>query len=196
MMRNPTTQYQVVNAYQELLQEPDIETISGGGPITKEERTANGVEKTEQILIARYIYRYFAFILFYQSIYFKCSIFKRFRKMLEYLKPRYSQGGSTTSVTLNIPDSFDEFHQKYELTISKANLRHRRPITEVNNKVDVYCSVVYNVVHSSLCTNEDKTAYGFQLANIYQQYPDSLLRSTRSRMQNDMIIAHRKRHLK
>lgn len=53
MMRNPTTQYQVVNAYQELLQEPDIEAISGGGPVTKEERGANGVEKTEELLISR-----------------------------------------------------------------------------------------------------------------------------------------------
>ena len=58
MMRNPTTQYQVVNAYQELQQEPDIATISGGGPVTKEERGA-GVKQTEQLLIARYTSYFF-----------------------------------------------------------------------------------------------------------------------------------------
>lgn len=122
--------------------------------------------------------------------------FCRFRRILEHLKPRYSQGGSaSTGPALKIPDTYEKFHENYELTISSANLRHRRPITEVHNKVDIYCSVVYNVVHSSLCTSEDKTSYGFQLASIYQQYPDSLLRSTRSKMQNDMMIAHRKRHL-
>ena len=53
MMRNPTNSYQVANACRELQQEPDIEVISGGGQITKEERAANGVEKTEQIVIER-----------------------------------------------------------------------------------------------------------------------------------------------
>jgi hypothetical protein len=54
MMRNPTTEYQVVNAYQELEQDPEIELVSGGGPITKEDRKNNGVEKTEELIISRY----------------------------------------------------------------------------------------------------------------------------------------------
>ena len=55
MMRNNTTEYQVVNAYQELDQDPDIVTVSGGGPLTKEDR-ANGVEKTEELVVSRYIF--------------------------------------------------------------------------------------------------------------------------------------------
>ncbi len=53
MMRNPTTEYQVVNAYQELEQDPEIEIVSGGGPITKEDRKNHGVEKTEELIIVR-----------------------------------------------------------------------------------------------------------------------------------------------
>ncbi|XP_045025411.1 general transcription factor 3C polypeptide 1 isoform X2 [Daphnia magna] len=171
MMRNPTTEYQVVNAYQELEQDPEIEAVSGGGPITKEDRK-HGVEKTEELIVTR------------------------FRKLLEYLKPRYSQGGNSSAIPgLKLPDTIEEFHQQYELTYSLANLRHRRPILEVNNVVDVNCNVVYNVIHSSMCTTEDKTAWGFHLFNIYQQYPDNLVRSTLAKMKNDMMIAQRKRSL-
>ncbi|EFX77102.1 hypothetical protein DAPPUDRAFT_321692 [Daphnia pulex] len=170
MMRNPTTEYQVVNAYQELEQDPEIEVVSGGGPITKEDRKNHGVEKTEELIIAR------------------------FRKLLEYLKPRYSQGGNSSAIPgLKLPNTIEEFHQQYELTYSLANLRHRRPISEVNNVVDVNVSVVYNVIHSSMCTTEDKASWGFHLFNIYQQYPDNLVRSTLARMKNDMMIAQRKR---
>ncbi len=52
MMRNPTTEYQVVNAYQELEQDPEIVTVSGGGPLTKEDRS-NGIDKTEELIVAR-----------------------------------------------------------------------------------------------------------------------------------------------
>ena len=52
MMRNPTTEYQVVNAYQELEQDPEIVGVSGGGPLTKEDRS-NGIEKTEELIVDR-----------------------------------------------------------------------------------------------------------------------------------------------
>jgi hypothetical protein len=118
----------------------------------------------------------------------------RFRKLLEYLKPRYSQGGNSSAIPgLKLPNTIEEFNQQYELTYSLANLRHRRPISEVNNVVDVNVSVVYNVIHSSMCTTEDKASWGFHLFNIYQQYPDNLVRSTLARMKNDMMIAQRKR---
>lgn len=52
MMRNPTTEYQVVNAYQELEQDPEIEAVSGGGPIKKEDRK-DGVDKTEELIVTR-----------------------------------------------------------------------------------------------------------------------------------------------
>ena len=52
MMRNPITYYQVENAYEELKQDPHIVTISGGGPITKQDR-AKGIENTEKLACAR-----------------------------------------------------------------------------------------------------------------------------------------------
>lgn len=114
--------------------------------------------------------------------------------MLEYLKPRYSQGGNSNAIPgLKLPSTIEEFNRQYELTYSLANLRQRRPILEVKNVVDINCNVVYNVIHSSMCTTEEKVAWGFHLFNIYQQYPDNLVRSTLARMKNDMMIAQRKR---
>jgi hypothetical protein len=52
MMRNPITYYQVENAYEELKQDPHIVTISGGGPISKQDR-AKGIENTEKLANAR-----------------------------------------------------------------------------------------------------------------------------------------------
>lgn len=52
MMRNPVVFYQVENAYEELKHYPGIDTISGGGPITKQDRV-NGPENTEKLTIAR-----------------------------------------------------------------------------------------------------------------------------------------------
>lgn len=77
---------------------------------------------------------------------------------------------------------------------AQATLRQRRPLQEVKNVVDIHCSVVYNVIHSSLCTMEDKASWAFQLFKIYQQYPDILLRSTLAKMKTDMMIAQKKRH--
>lgn len=57
MMRNPTTEYQVVNAYQELEQDPEIIAISGGGPITKSDRSVSA-EKTEEITVERLVSNY------------------------------------------------------------------------------------------------------------------------------------------
>ena len=68
-------------------------------------------------------------------------------------------------------------------------------IIQVKNVVDIHCSVVYNVIHSSLCTLEDKASWAFQLFKIYQQYPDILLRSTLAKMKSDMMIAQKKRNL-
>ena len=52
MMRNPTTEYQIVNAYQELEQDPEIVAVSGGGPLTKDDRS-NGIDKTEELIVSR-----------------------------------------------------------------------------------------------------------------------------------------------
>ena len=118
----------------------------------------------------------------------------RFQKLLEYLKTRFSTG-AFSSYPIKLPNTIEEFHQQYELKHLIVNLRHREPILEVKDVVKVNSNVVYNVIHSSLCTTEDKASWGFHLFNIYQQYPDSLVRSALAKMKADMMIAQRKRAL-
>nr|CAH0105604.1 unnamed protein product [Daphnia galeata] len=169
MMRNDETRLKIEIEYQALKEEPNIEEVSGVGPITIKDRN-QGVEKTEELIISR------------------------FRKLLEYLTPRFSPGVSFSSYpNIKLPNTIEEFHQQYELKHLIVNLRHREPILEVKDVVKVNSNVVYNVIHSSLCTTEDKASWGFHLFNIYQQYPDSLVRSALAEMKSDMMIAQRKR---
>lgn len=54
MMRNQKVFYHVKIAFEELKQHPSIVEISGGGPITQEER-AKGPESIEKLVNTRYI---------------------------------------------------------------------------------------------------------------------------------------------
>ena len=114
---------------------------------------------------------------------------------MEFLTTRYSQSGNSTLPGLQLPDTPEEFAQKYVLSFSHANLRQRRTIVEINNVVDVRCSAVYNVIHSALCTEHDKAGWDVQLHRIYQQYPDILLRATLAKMKSDMMISQKKKNL-
>ena len=172
MMRNPAMVYQVETAVEEIRHDPDVIALSGGGPLSKTEHTKLGLEKLEELTI------------------------ERFRKLMEFLTTRYSQSGThSAGGTLTIPETMAEFRAAYTLYFAQATLRQRRPLQEVKNVVDIHCSVVYNVIHSSLSTVEDKASWPFQLFKIYQQYPDILLRSTLAKMKSDMMIAQKKRSL-
>jgi len=117
--------------------------------------------------------------------------------LLEHLKPRYnsSQGGNTTALPgLDLPSTLDEFHRKYRLKFSHTGLRHLRPILEVANSDDIRSAAIFNIIHSDLCRTEDKTSFTHHLFNVYNQYPDALIRETVQKMQKDMTIAHHKRH--
>ena len=118
----------------------------------------------------------------------------RFGKVMEFLLTRYSQSGNSSVPGTVLPDTLAEFHKKYVLSFPQANLRQRRPIMEINNVVDIRCSAVYNVIHSALCTEHDKAGWDIQLHRIYQQYPDILLRSTLTKMKNDMMISQKKKN--
>ena len=115
---------------------------------------------------------------------------------MQFLTTRYAPKGNTAMPELLLPDTIDEFRRRYSLFFPQATLRQRRPLQEANNVVDIHCSVVYNVIHSSLCTSEDKASWAFQLFKIYQQYPDILLRSTLAKMKSYMMIAQRKKMIK
>lgn len=49
---------------------------------------------------------------------------------------------------------------------------------------------------SSLNCTGDKTSWSYQLFNIYQQYPDKLLRSVMSKTRADQMVSLRKRYLR
>ena len=114
---------------------------------------------------------------------------------MEFLTTRYSQTGNSALPGLELPNTIQEFNEKYTLSFSQAKLRQRRPITEVKHITDIRSGVVYNVLHSNLCTAEDKASWAFQLQRVYQQFNDSLARSTLTKMKSDMMVSQKKKSL-
>lgn len=49
---------------------------------------------------------------------------------------------------------------------------------------------------SSLCCVTDKTSYTYQLFQVYQQYPDSLLRSAMAKIRSDQMVSMKKSYMR
>ena len=73
---------------------------------------------------------------------------------------------------------------RYRLKFSHTGLRHIRPIVEVANKEEIRSAAVFNILHSSLCQDGDKSSFGHHLFKVYNQFSDSLTRETVFKMQN------------
>ena len=120
--------------------------------------------------------------------------------VLEHLQRRYNSpqpGGHIMSMLdLNLPNTLEELHQRYRLKFFHTGLRNHRPIVEVTNREEIRSAAIFNIVHSSLCTSEDKTSFSFHLLNAYSQYSDSQIRATLNVMKKDKTIAQHKRRLR
>jgi hypothetical protein len=54
---------------------------------------------------------------------------------------------------------------------------------------EIQGSVIHSLILSSLNSHLDKSNWAFQMFKIYQQYPDSLLRSTMNKLRTDKMVS-------
>ncbi|XP_014245478.1 general transcription factor 3C polypeptide 1 isoform X2 [Cimex lectularius] len=178
MMRNPSTSHSVYMCLEEIKQDPEIN-----------DKFSSSVEKLDALIKAKGEgpkgYQKEFDKIFTSLVY----------KLLGKLKTITNKDNISLD-NISIPDTLEEFKKAYKTVVPKnLNMRYGT-FNEVQNTVDILCSVVNTIIHSSLCCTTDKTSYSYQLFFIYQQYPDKLLRSVMTKCRTMSIVSCRKRHKK
>lgn len=99
-----------------------------------------------------------------------------------------------TKKICNIPSTIKEFKEKFIIcgTLKKSTSHFKEPQTIH----DINFSVVKTIIHSSMCCIKDKTSWAYQLFKVYQQYPETLLRSVITKSRHEQMISLKKAFIK
>ena len=116
-----------------------------------------------------------------------------FEPLVDVLVEKYKRRGGPEADTL-LPDDLDELNAKFEIVspVSSSTSEAEQPFSDPKDVKDIRGSVVNALITSSLSSASDKTSYSFQLFKIYQQYPDSLLRSVMNQLRARRMVSLKK----
>ncbi|PSN39178.1 hypothetical protein C0J52_14051 [Blattella germanica] len=122
---------------------------------------------------------------------------EKFKVLVNVLQRKFNPQPSDYNVLHRVlPETIAEFRKQYELVYPSSTLKKRGRFQDVKNVVDIYCAVVNAIIHSSLCCVSDKISYTYQLFQVYQQYPDNLLRSAMAKIRGDQMVSLKKSYLR
>ncbi|PNF33520.1 hypothetical protein B7P43_G17638, partial [Cryptotermes secundus] len=168
MMKNPATAHSVALHLEDVRQDPSI--IKQFGSTMKE--LCAKTDNTEEL---------------------EKMAGEKFKALVNVLQRKFNPQPSDYRVLQKIiPECPAEFRKLYELVYPSPTLKKRGRFQDVKNVVDIYCAVVNAIIHSSLCCVTDKTSYTYQLFQVYQQYPDTLLRSAMAKIRSDQMVSLKK----
>ncbi|XP_076321577.1 general transcription factor 3C polypeptide 1 [Tachypleus tridentatus] len=115
-----------------------------------------------------------------------------FISVMEKLLEKFKIKDVKKIVETILPSTIEELLTKFEISLS-GSLGNKKPFyEEPKNIVDIYYSVAQTIVIASLCTVGDKRNWSYILYEIYQQYPENLLRYVVNGLQNDQLIVKRR----
>uniref|UniRef100_A0A1B6C3M8 GTF3C1 extended winged-helix domain-containing protein n=2 Tax=Clastoptera arizonana TaxID=38151 RepID=A0A1B6C3M8_9HEMI len=121
-----------------------------------------------------------------------------FKELFTMIEARYKRIDDNNFSTLRenfvIPDTISDLLKKFIVT--KPAIKVNTSFNEVKSTMDIYYGVINAIIHSSLNTSNDKTSWSYQLFNIYQHYPDKLLRAVMAQTRADQMISFRKAYLR
>ena len=131
---------------------------------------------------------------------------QHFDDLVSVLLDKY-RGGSRVGDALHLPDDIEEILRQYEVVHPLANMGGTTGkdsfffdlfsvlisfcfpgFVEPKDVSEIRGSVINALITSSLCSASDKTSWAFQLFKIYQQYPDSLLRTVMTKLRTDRMV--------
>ncbi|KAK3864004.1 hypothetical protein Pcinc_030265 [Petrolisthes cinctipes] len=115
---------------------------------------------------------------------------KLFRQLMSQLVVKFAS--SESRQCLDLPDSTQEFEERYQVIMAASSLRNKLKVQEVKAVEDIHFHVVSALIYSSLCSKFDKDSYAYQLYLAYQQFPQALLNSVLTRMRKNQMISYKK----
>ncbi|XP_054279271.1 general transcription factor 3C polypeptide 1-like [Macrosteles quadrilineatus] len=111
---------------------------------------------------------------------------RSFKELVLLLQERYkklhSQELSGVGEGFTLPDTVDQLFENYR--VLRPQKFRKRSFNPIHVVTDIHAGVINATILSSLNCVGDKTSWSYQLFNIYQQYPDKLLRSVMSNSLN------------
>lgn len=118
----------------------------------------------------------------------------KFRALVDVLEKRFDKL-ATKKASMIIPDTPELFWKKYEIIRPSKSLKKRGFFQDVKCIPDIQKAVIQSVIHSSLCSVQDKTSWAYQLFKVYQQFPDNLLRCAMKKIREDQIVSLKKNYM-
>lgn len=170
MLKNPVTQRSVSLCLEEVRQDDKI--MGRFGNIYKQEDGGEKLTIQEKETIWHEEFKVLAALLY-----------ERYKKIS-------SANGSMDDKL--IPDTTQELLCEYVIIKPQGSVERVTGFSEVKNITDVLFATVSTIMHSSFSCTMDKQSWSYQLFNIYQQYPDKLLRAVLARSRADLMISLRK----
>lgn len=173
MLKNPVTQRSVSLCLEEVKQDhklmerfgdiyKNMKRKDGGEKLTLEEKETKWLEEFKDLI---------------------ALLYERYKKIS-------SANGSMDDKL--IPDTTQELLSEYVIIKPQGSVERVTGFSEVKNVTDVLFATVSTIMHSSFSCTMDKQSWSYQLFNIYQQYPDKLLRAVLARSRADLMISLRK----
>ena len=116
-----------------------------------------------------------------------------FKELVAYIaKKYYDISNMELRDPIIMPQTVHEFNFLYDLKHPSKTLKPKGFTKDVANVNDIHSAIINSVIHSSMCCGKDRRTWAYQLFKVYQQYPESLLRSAMFKIKDDQMVSVKK----
>ncbi|CAK9821586.1 General transcription factor 3C polypeptide 1 [Anthophora retusa] len=119
-----------------------------------------------------------------------------FKSLVSYVAKKYydiSDVGSKEP--LPVPMTVQEFNLFYKIVHPTKPFYNRGFTKDIQSVSDIQSAVINSAIHSSMCCGKDRRSWSYQLFKVYQQYPETLLRTAMAKIRNDQMVTIKKNQL-
>ncbi|XP_046623037.1 general transcription factor 3C polypeptide 1 isoform X1 [Neodiprion virginianus] len=124
------------------------------------------------------------------------QVVKVFKELVKYIDKRYYNLSDMESRGLvPMPKTIQEFNLVYKIKQPTHQSSLHGFTKDVRYKNEIYLATINSVIHSSMCCGKDKTSWAYELFKVYQQYPETLLRSAMTKIRSDQMVSMKKSYM-
>ena len=129
----------------------------------------------------------------HNSIEYEDKVAKVFKELVAYIaKKYYSISNMEPRDPIIMPHTVQEFNLLYELKHPSKKLREKGFTTDVQNINDIHSATINSVMHSWMCSDQDRRTWAYQLSKVYQHYSEALLQAAMLKIRTDQMASVKK----